>query len=30
MREAHEVQDEIRAGSDNDVHRALTKWMRDP
>ena len=30
MREAHELQDEIRARSDDDVHRALTRWMRDP
>lgn len=30
MQEAHEVQDEIRATSDDDMRRALTRWMRDP
>jgi hypothetical protein len=30
MKEAHEVQDEVRALNDTDMRRALTRWMRDP
>jgi Mg2+/citrate symporter len=30
MKEAHEVQDEVRKLSDDDMRRALGRWMRDP
>lgn len=30
MQEAHEVRDEIDKIDDSDMHRALTRWMRDP
>jgi Mg2+/citrate symporter len=30
MQEAHNIHDEIRQISDDDMHRALTRWMRDP